>query len=278
LRGKYASVQKALAALSNDASDKNANQIAGQWYCFVKGDWDKGLTMLAKGNRTDLADLAKRELAKPAAAKDRVDLADAWWALGEKEQPSLKSAAQARARHWYQDCLPQLTGLEKAHAEKRLEQVVAIPKETRSVRIKSRGKILAGNVALSSNGARILGTIRRPEVMLSGTVSTSAYSQAAWPCEWIIELSDVYELREIRFLLNAMDRRFYRYTLSVSANGTTFTTVADHSRDEARMWQDINFSPRPVKQIKINGLYNSANGDFHVHTLEAYCIPPGHKN
>ena len=128
-----------------------------------------------------------------------------------------------------------------------------------------------------TNGTKVLGKIDRPEAMLSGTVSPTAYSQAPWPCEWIIELDKVYDLREVRFLLGTGENRFYRYTLSVSANAQTFTMVADHSHDQARDWQDITFSPRPVKQIKLNGLFNSSNGDFHVLAFGAFCVSPERK-
>lgn len=275
LKGRFVAVQKALDTLASDASDGGANLIAGQWYCLTKGDWDKGLPMLAKGNRGDLADLAKRDLAKPAAAKEQTALGDDWWTLGGKEAPAAKQGFETRARHWYEESLPQLTGLDKARVEKRLEQAAA-PQET-PAKIKGRGKVVAGNVALSSNGTKVLGTVFRPEAMLSGTTSADVYTQAPWPCEWTIELDKVYELRQIRFLLGHGDNRFYRYALSVSANGQKFTMVADHSRDKARDWQDITFSPRPVKQIKLIGLFNSANADFHVHAFEAYCIPPDRK-
>jgi hypothetical protein len=39
-------------------------------------------------------------------------------------------------------------------------------------------------------------------------------------------------------------------------------------------WQILDFGPRPVKTIRIKGLYNSANSGFYVVELEAYCIPP----
>ena len=43
---------KGAGRLESDASDGAANLVAGQWYCFTKGDWDKGLPMLAKAVAT----------------------------------------------------------------------------------------------------------------------------------------------------------------------------------------------------------------------------------
>ena len=131
LKGRFAAVQKALDTLESDAADGGANLIAGQWYCFTKGDWGKGLPMLAKGNREDLLDPAKRDLAKPTAAKDQAALGDAWWALSEKEAAPNKAAFESRARHWYEQALPQLTGLDKMRAEKRMEQAAAARRRAR---------------------------------------------------------------------------------------------------------------------------------------------------
>ena len=121
LKGKFASVQKALDTLAADPSDGAANAAAGQWYCFVKENWEQGLPLLAKGNGAELAVLAKRDLAQGADAKRQVELADAWWAWAAKEPPPARSVVQARAAHWYEAALPKLSGLDKAAVEQKLK-------------------------------------------------------------------------------------------------------------------------------------------------------------
>ena len=118
LKARFTAVQKALDTLETDPADADANLKAGQWLCLVKGQWDRGLPMLAKGSNKALAELARQDLGTHGEAKKQVAVADAWWNLGEKE-PANKAALQDRARHWYQLAMPKLAGLDKARAEKR---------------------------------------------------------------------------------------------------------------------------------------------------------------
>ena len=54
-------VQRVLATLT-DKDDPDAHLRVGRYYCFTKGDWEKGLPMLAKGSDTRLQRLAEEEL------------------------------------------------------------------------------------------------------------------------------------------------------------------------------------------------------------------------
>ena len=86
LKTRYSAVAKAMETLKDDPDNAAANLTVGQWRCFVKSDWEKGLTCLAKGSREDLAQLATQELAKPAAAAEQAAVGDGWWALAEKDR------------------------------------------------------------------------------------------------------------------------------------------------------------------------------------------------
>jgi BTB/POZ domain-containing protein 9 len=46
--------------------------------------------------------------------------------------------------------------------------------------------------------------------------------------------------------------------------------VVDHSKYLCRSWQDLYFTPRVVRYIRIVGTYNTLNKVFHVVSLEAY--------
>ncbi len=52
----------------------------GTFFCLLKGDWEKGLPMLAKGSDAALKKLAEQELAKPAEAPK-----ESW--LGDERPP-----------------------------------------------------------------------------------------------------------------------------------------------------------------------------------------------
>ncbi|KAI6657473.1 hypothetical protein LOD99_219 [Oopsacas minuta] len=64
-------------------------------------------------------------------------------------------------------------------------------------------------------------------------------------------------------LLWDCDERIYKYTISVSVDNQTWTTVVDKSREVCKSWQSLKFEPVPVVFIKIVGTYNSNNEVFH---------------
>jgi hypothetical protein len=86
----------------------------------------------------------------------------------------------------------------------------------------------------------------------------------------------VYSLREIRLLLydRMASRRFHLYGVAVSADGETFTPLADRSKGQWYGWQVIRFAARPVKAIRLFGLNDTGDRRFLAVELEAYCIPP----
>ena len=66
-------------------TDPEANLIVGRYKCFVKGDWDTGLLMLALGTDPALATLAVKELEGAKSPDEQVKLGDSWWALADKQ-------------------------------------------------------------------------------------------------------------------------------------------------------------------------------------------------
>ncbi|MCY3022034.1 MAG: discoidin domain-containing protein, partial [Planctomycetota bacterium] len=135
-----------------------------------------------------------------------------------------------------------------------------------------------GNVALASSGAKALGP-EGAELLIDGNSTRytggNGFATVNPGGEWVVALPKVYLLREIRMLLWDIDaERYYQYQIEVSYDGTKYAMVADHSKDQCRSWQVIKFPLRPVKTIKIRGLYDSTPNGFNVVELEAYCIPP----
>ena len=127
---------------------------------------------------------------------------------------------------------------------------------------------------MAANGTKISGEIRQAELLIDGhTEHSLAY--ATWPFAWEITFPKVYLLREIRLLLYDKDDRYFRYAIAISSDGESFVPLADTGQAEARSWQTIQFSPRPVKAVRLLGAYCSSTSLFHVAEFEAYCIPPG---
>lgn len=106
--------------LETKPDDPVANAEVGKFLSFVKGDWKRGLPMLAKGSDSALKTLADQELANPNEAAAQAALGEAWAAQAEKETQIYKPRAKARAAEWLGRAIPGLTGLAKITAEKKL--------------------------------------------------------------------------------------------------------------------------------------------------------------
>ncbi len=124
LHERWEEVQAARKTLRANPAHEAANTIVGQWYCFLRDDWDRALPHLAKGSDPQLRALAERELnSPPDEAMAQVDLADGWWDLAEAGEDAIKDRSQGRAAHWYHLALPKLTGLHRERVAKRLQEL-----------------------------------------------------------------------------------------------------------------------------------------------------------
>src|SRR5262249_9040848 len=100
-----------------------ANLTMGRYYCLAKGNWARGLPLLALGADADLKELARRDLAAPVKAAERAALGDGWWDQAERAQEPAKSALRQRAAYWYQQAVPELAGADKERSARRLSAV-----------------------------------------------------------------------------------------------------------------------------------------------------------
>jgi WD40 repeat protein len=120
---EYAAVGAVADKLKQNPDDPEANLITGKYLCLRKGDWDKGLPLLAKGSDPALQAAARKDLDKPEEAAAQVEAGDAWWDLAEAHKDWTRRPLLARAGYWYREALPGLTGLNLAKAEGRLKTI-----------------------------------------------------------------------------------------------------------------------------------------------------------
>ena len=278
LRTRYSAVATAMEKLKDEPGNSAANLTVGQWNCFVKSDWEKGLPYLAKGSREDLAQLANQELAKPAAATEQAIVGDGWSALAEKDRTEAKAVFRARAIYWYEQAAPGLSGLEKVRVEKLIDdtkQASAGDSHMASPGPKNfgpRGAVQQGNVALKSNGATTSGPKYYPEKMIDPTDTRPNTSYSPAPCEFVINLDKVYHLQHIRFQLQVNCKASYQ--MFVSRDGRKFELLQDRSTGIQINWQEFQFAARPVKAIKLVTAM-PAGQNFCIDCFEAYCYPIG---
>lgn len=149
-RERFGRYQQALTALEKEPTDPVANQAAGSYLCFVKGDWERGLAMLALGNSPDFKNVAIIDLRGANSPEDQVAVGDAWWALVEKNEGPERDALRLRAEFWYLKAAPNLPeGLAKLKVKHRLEELSNLGGQisTPTVPVESGGPKLSGERA-----------------------------------------------------------------------------------------------------------------------------------
>jgi hypothetical protein len=120
LRLQHERVVAQLAKLKTSPDDPTANLFVGSYYCFTRGEWDKGLTMLAKGSDVELKKLAAEDLSESQKDASAARLGDAWWKVGERQSEALRAKTWQHAAGFYQRELVAATGLRRALLEKRI--------------------------------------------------------------------------------------------------------------------------------------------------------------
>jgi hypothetical protein len=115
--------------LVDTPDDPAANQVYGEYVCFALGEYERGMTFLWKSSEAGYKAVAPRELVQPTEVDKQVELADAWWSMSEKERvEQRKQGMQARAVFWYSAAQPNLNGIDKIKAEKRVADGAAAVK------------------------------------------------------------------------------------------------------------------------------------------------------
>lgn len=123
IANEYSAIRDAIMTLKSHPVDPEANLAVGKYHCFIKGNWEHGLPMLALGYDEKLRELAVTELRGSSDADEQVALGDGWWKVASASEELAKKQLEERAAHWYRKAIPGLSGLDKDKVEKRLTSV-----------------------------------------------------------------------------------------------------------------------------------------------------------
>jgi hypothetical protein len=123
LEREHQTIAPALASPDLTSKDPTASSAAGKYCCFVLGDWEQGLPLLAAGDDAALSALAASDLAAPQEGAAQAKLGDDWLAQASGQSGRKKTLIQQRAAHWYQQSLGKTSALLKAAVEKKLRDV-----------------------------------------------------------------------------------------------------------------------------------------------------------
>ncbi len=116
-------VKEAESKLKADPHDAAASLAMGHYLCFWRGNWGKGLPMLAVGSDVLLKAIAAEDLGSPATPNGQFDLAGKWYHLANGETGVPRSQIRKRARYWYTQSASRLHGLQAALVERNLAEL-----------------------------------------------------------------------------------------------------------------------------------------------------------
>ena len=149
--------RKALSVLEDKPTDPAANLAAGRHLCFVKGNWDRGVPMLALGSDAALKAAAIKDLRGANSADEQATIGDAWWDVAEAKQGEERETLRLRAGFWYRQAEPKLAGglaalkvkQRLAELEKADREIPTAPREAMGARVaQPRLQLPAGAVLL----------------------------------------------------------------------------------------------------------------------------------
>jgi WD40 repeat protein len=147
--------------LRKDPTDPRANLEMGGYYALIKGNWDKGLGLLARGSDSALKEAAGMDLESPKDAGPQAELADKWFQIFRKYKGKMAVHLLLRAYYWDVQALAGLEGDARKRVEKRMEAITKLlPPEYRAGEIVQEIRKIVGNgmpvyaVALSPDGTR----------------------------------------------------------------------------------------------------------------------------
>jgi hypothetical protein len=162
----FAAVRPHLDTLATSPTDKAANLAAGKFYCLVLEDWTGGLAHLEASGSPTFAGPARLDVATRAAgatAVDRLKAGETWLQVaaassaGDRED---RRAIQRRSKSLLEAAVPNLSGLEKIRAEKKLQSLPDLGPPRRT----SGGATPATTAVEELEGPRLIGSISRNDV------------------------------------------------------------------------------------------------------------------
>src|SRR5205807_5449263 len=128
----------------------------------TKGNWDKGLPLLAKSGDPALAELALLDLKNPPTGTAQAELGARWSKVAARLQAVAARNALLRAYQWYQQALAGVTDKQRPAIEKAMTAInEQLPPEYRVGEIALELRHFDGHsgpvygVAVSADGSRI---------------------------------------------------------------------------------------------------------------------------
>ena len=129
-----------------------ANRVLAEYLCLVKGEWEKGIAMLALNSDEALQAQAVRDVIGACSPERQKELGDGWWGLSEKADGRASRQLQARAVDWYRRAIPGLNGWDREVTGRRIRVFQALKEPPHPGENDARKRTRPGSVRQMSLG------------------------------------------------------------------------------------------------------------------------------
>jgi hypothetical protein len=126
LRTAYEKVEPFAKTLEGNPKDPKANLVMGHYQALIKGNWEKGLPMFARGSDPSLKALAAKDLAQPKDGPAQTDVAAGWYDRAVKANGAAKTQLLLRSYFWYQQAIVHLKGKDQQLADARMKEITTL--------------------------------------------------------------------------------------------------------------------------------------------------------
>ncbi len=117
------SARDAAATLASNPKDPAANLAMGRFQALIRGDWDRGLRLLARGSDAGWKTLAQTDLDGPPNGQEAGKIADAYAArISTESEPAAHANLSCRAHYWYSQAAPNTTGEDQKRVTTKRDQ------------------------------------------------------------------------------------------------------------------------------------------------------------
>ncbi|UQZ81097.1 Endo-1,4-beta-xylanase A precursor [Paenibacillus konkukensis] len=101
--------------------------------------------------------------------------------------------------------------------------------------------------------------------------NSSYWSAYPYPQWWQLDLGASYDIKTVRIRNYVDGTRYYRYTVQTSADGTSWTTVAAKTNNDAAADAGDTYAVSGTgRYIRVNVTYDSANRGTHISDVKVY--------
>jgi len=117
-----------------------------------------------------------------------------------------------------------------------------------------------------------------------GYTGSSGFTSSPWPSSYTIDLGSEIKISTIRFLLwdnlgsvfKDPDKRKYNFSLEISSDNISYITIfSNEDKDGSNGWFVFRFvHETSARFLKLRGLRNTANDEFHIVEFEVHDQEP----